>query len=945
MSERNKTHHKPAGPHPAHAAPDPIQSSNQSPQAPADPTPTESPSAFEPNQQQVQPPAQPEPPVDQTLPRNNDADATWNPGQAALSADSTWQPGQHDPFASGDWDDLDAAAPPPHDDKCVPIDSGSPSAAIPVNEANPDKTIALTARGLSGLWDSVATNASPRSTLKTPGSRPRFTPSMLAPSPTIDLKDIKIDGYQLLDVLGEGGVGVVYEAVQENIDRHIAVKMIKAEAGTDEREREKFLAEAIVTGKLDHPNIVPVHDLGKTTAGRPFYVMKRVRGTPWSKRIQNASRAENLRTLLDVCDAVAFAHARHVIHRDLKPDNVMLGEFGEVQLMDWGLGTTIGPDGNADQLTGSAAAGGTPAYMAPEMVTGADGPIGLHSDIYLLGAILWEIISGLPPHPGRRVLDCLDQARKNVIADVAETGVLVDIARRAMHAEPNQRYATVRDFRAALLDYQAHAESITMCERAAELLAQARADSDYDLFARALFGYREALRIWSDNLDAHAGINTTELEYARCAYERGDYDLALSQLDESNPAHRTLYAAVFSALATRTGAQRRLRILRRAAFGLTAALLVIMTTAAVLIARSKQAADLARDQAIAAHQAEQTQRQIAEQAEARAIKAHNELEEAVRNMVAARSEKERAKAQASAFELVANEARDELARSGMLLDNSWWSFDAARAAQLQQAAASKQNIPVVRRITLPGDTPLELRLIPPGEFVMGSPPTEPGRSADEHLHRVHLTNAFYLATCEFTVAQYSALLGPPPTQTAADDQPRDPNAPIAGLTFRQVRNEILPALQQFAPAGYRFDLPTEAQWEYACRAGRPGPYHADAPLDQLGWYLANSTRALHPVAELAANNFGLHDMHGNVAELCGDHYAPDTYLTGPTTNPAGPRVGERPLVRGGSIMNTAAHCRSAYRSFIYEKNAYEFVGFRVALIPVDAAPMPAPTTE
>ena len=131
-------------------------------------------------------------------------------------------------------------------------------------------------------------------------------------------------------------MGVVYAARQASIDRTVAIKMLKEKAA-DEHQRRKFLSEAVITGDLDHPNIVPIYDLGTNQEGALFYSMKRVQGTPWDERIRQLSLTENLEILMKVADAVAFAHSRGVIHRDLKPENTMLGEFGEVLVMDWGL--------------------------------------------------------------------------------------------------------------------------------------------------------------------------------------------------------------------------------------------------------------------------------------------------------------------------------------------------------------------------------------------------------------------------------------------------------------------------------------------------------------------------------------------------------------------------------------------------------------------------------
>ena len=144
-----------------------------------------------------------------------------------------------------------------------------------------------------------------------------------------------------------------------------------------------------MTGDLEHPNIVPIYDLGEDDKGVLFYAMKRVKGRPWDKVVGEKSFDENLEIWMKVADAVAFAHSRGVVHRDLKPENVMLGDFGEVLLMDWGLAIVL--DSPAAKKAGMA---GTPAYMPPEMAMGPVTRVGTPADIYLMGAILYEILTG-----------------------------------------------------------------------------------------------------------------------------------------------------------------------------------------------------------------------------------------------------------------------------------------------------------------------------------------------------------------------------------------------------------------------------------------------------------------------------------------------------------------------------------------------------------------------
>lgn len=403
--------------------------------------------------------------------------------------------------------------------------------------------------------------------------------------------------YELLEVLGEGGMGVVYAARQASIDRTVAVKMLKPGLARNRDLEQKFLSEAVVTGDLDHPNIVPMYDLGKNDQGALFYAMKRVQGTPWSKAIGKKSLHENLEILMKVADAVAFAHARGVVHRDLKPENVMLGEFGEVLVMDWGLAYSTPEFRKSGSITQTQSMGGSPAYMAPEMALGPLDRISPLSDVYLLGAILYEIITGKPPHRGQNVSKCLAAAARNEIQPTDKSGELVEIALRAMATEPAARYPTVLAFQQALRDYLAHAESIVLTGRAEQDLAAATTSQSYETFARALFAFEEALALWEGNARARTSAAQARLAYATCALEKGDYDLAAGLLTADDPAHAPLAARIDEARRERDARQRRLRQAKRVVVALGVAVVVILAVAYFGIRSQRDRALVAESQA------------------------------------------------------------------------------------------------------------------------------------------------------------------------------------------------------------------------------------------------------------------------------------------------------------------------------------------------------------
>ena len=433
--------------------------------------------------------------------------------------------------------------------------------------------------------------------------------------------------YQILSLLGEGGMGKVFNARQTSIDRVVAVKMLKPKKSGRRRDQHtKFLAEAVVTGELDHPNIVPIYDVGKDDSDALFYSMKNVTGNPWLDTIHQKSAHDNLDILMSVADAVAFAHARGVVHRDLKPENVMLGEFGEVLVMDWGLAMPTDKFHKQRGVVRSTSMGGTPAYMAPEMATGPITKIGPHSDIYLLGAMLFEIVTGRPPHRGKNAMKCLMSAARNKIVSTEHTGELIDIAYKAMATDPKDRYKSVQEFQAAVRTYLAHSVSITLAALAEDDLERAQTTDNYQDYAKAQFGFEEALKLWDGNKRAKSSLGAARLAYAHCAMGKEDYDLAASLLDAEDMSHQKLKSDIVKAKGERDARQKRLEAAKRLGMALALLLFVVVSGAAVWINNERNIAEAAT---VAAVQAEAEERRLKEEAidTAEQLRIANELAE------------------------------------------------------------------------------------------------------------------------------------------------------------------------------------------------------------------------------------------------------------------------------------------------------------------------------
>jgi serine/threonine protein kinase len=221
-------------------------------------------------------------------------------------------------------------------------------------------------------------------------------------------------GYQLGAQIGQGGMGEVMAAFDQRIGRGVAIKRMRSLRPSEE-ETTRFLREARIQARLEHPAIVPVHELGTDEAGRPYFTMKRLAGRTLAQRIaEGAGQPQLLRAFVDVCLAVELAHAKGVIHRDLKPSNIMLGDYGEVYVLDWGVARVLAEPVSADEsaaamsgsfesidsLDESTKTGtllGTPGYISPEQLRGD--AVSAPADVYALGSILFELLAGEPLHP------------------------------------------------------------------------------------------------------------------------------------------------------------------------------------------------------------------------------------------------------------------------------------------------------------------------------------------------------------------------------------------------------------------------------------------------------------------------------------------------------------------------------------------------------------------
>ena len=278
------------------------------------------------------------------------------------------------------------------------------------------------------------------------------------------------DRYEVRAPIGHGGSSVVYAAFDRALAREVAVKVADA-YGTDARRCERLTREARILAALEHPGIVPVHDTGVTPDGRAFYVMTLVRGAGLAETAARLSLPARVDLFLKICDAVAFAHAHGVVHRDLKPQNVMVGPFGEVLVLDWGV--AVAGSSEAEPAVEPPAVVGTPGFMPPEQAAGV-AQVDRRADVFALGAVLQVLLGEAPPRP------------------------LAAVVQRAQATRPDDRYDSVEALQADVRRYLDGLAVSAYAEPAAErFIAGGRPLPRADRAGGRLHGHAPGAHLWS----------------------------------------------------------------------------------------------------------------------------------------------------------------------------------------------------------------------------------------------------------------------------------------------------------------------------------------------------------------------------------------------------------------------------------------------------------------
>ncbi len=795
--------------------------------------------------------------------------------------------------------------------------------------------------------------------------------------------------YVPLEEIGRGGMGVVRKVYDKDLRRFVAMKVVRTSFGGDvsssERDRRvgRFLEEAQVAGQLDHPGIVPVYDVGVTADGSVYFTMKLIEGQSLrailgllQRHDAKWTRARVLSTLLRAAEAVAFAHHRGVVHRDLKPDNVMVGRFGETYVVDWGLarvlrdersepadaaepaGEPAAPTSDRRELaepgsslfTAEGEVAGTPYYMAPEQARGARLEIGAPTDVYAMGAILYEILAGRRPHesaaPERpidvvgRVLGGPPAAIERVARDAPPE--LVAICEKAMSADPRDRFATMdafaEDLRASLENRVVRAYRTGPVVELRKWFARNRR------FAIALVALGATTFLAAAFIAGQQARSTRALEVER---DKNDLTLLLGLENEFDgtwglePAHQP-------------GMQSWLERAR-----------------AVAGRRGRHVAQLARLEAIAAPDGETAAwRTRLREVLVRLDRLESDVAggATIPSMQRKRHEVETLRARSidaarDAWAVAIAEVRDPTvcpAYAGLAIvpqlglvplhrdrATGLWEFYDVRTGLRPEVDGDG-------RVAAGPETAVVFVLLPGGDVRFGSQRSDPAapfycKSANrDELNESGRTvrlEPFFIAKHEMTQGQWLRLAGRNPSEFHPDYGIESVRTTLA----HPVENVSWPECETLL-ARLGWCLPAETQWEYAARAGTATPWwfgqrsdllhevnlfdrtamQFEAPWGEPWEELVDGYVVHAPVDTFRANPFGLHHVHGNVFEWTRDAYV--TEYDAPLADGDGARGvdGGLRVNRGGSFGYSADAARSAYRNASDGRRVSGHIGLRPA---------------
>jgi formylglycine-generating enzyme required for sulfatase activity/serine/threonine protein kinase len=797
----------------------------------------------------------------------------------------------------------------------------------------------------------------------------------------------RLGHYEVLEVLGKGGFGIVLKAFDELLHRVVAIKVMARQLASTSPARKRFLREARSAAAIRHENVVDTFAVEEQPI--PYLVMEYIAGETLQQKLDRVGPLEVpevLRLGQQIAVGLAAAHALGLIHRDVKPSNILLdaGVEQRAKITDFGLARAA----DDASLTQSGFIAGTPMYMAPEQAQGE--AMDHRADLFSLGSVLYVMCSGRPPFRAstalavlKRVAEDTPRPIREIIPEVPEW--LCAIVARLHAKKPADRFASAKEVAdllgRCLSELQQHgsvqASAVSQPVGSARPSAKASPKSGSPA---ALHSGKQRPR-WLVPLAGGTALLVMLGLVGFLLIQRFQLPHSGPQVDPRGPV---VFRVAANQVWQDTGVD-------------------VAEGEAVIL--SPQGSWRKGVQTCSAAGLEGAPRERAVLPEAPLLCLLVRVgDEPAPTPVAKRDilkpkRSGRLFVQANDLDLEGNSDGLQLTIAGglrpgdaapppgpTLIQAADWEWKPLLArAEAPGAKAEQVREEVVDYCRKYAGTPhavraaqmllklpplvnsigMKLAPIPPGKFLMGSPDNEPAREAVEGpQHEVILTRPFYLGVHQVTVGQFKAFVRETAYQTEAEkdggatllfpdgSSKHDPQANWQKPGFAQTDDHPVVCVSYndavafctwlSKKEGRSYGLPTEAQWEYACRAGTQTPFHFGLQLNgkeaNVNGQAPYGTKEKGPflertckVGSYPANAFGLHDMHGNVFEWCQDWYDKEFYRSGNNKDPQGPVSGDCRVLRGGAWLHCASNCRAAHRHRLGPAGRYADVGFRVRL--------------
>ena len=634
--------------------------------------------------------------------------------------------------------------------------------------------------------------------------------------------------YKVTQHLGQGGMGVVWKAVDQQAGGDVVIKMPLDDSNPIILQRFGNEAMMMRQHSTGNPNILDIQGMGDID-GIPYYVMRFLSGGSLEDRCpivddqgQPDFRPESYEWLRTIAKALDFLHSKDVLHRDVKPGNILFNESGDAYLVDFGIvKSPLEASSFTSAPTAANTSPGTIEYMPPEVLMGeADALSGL-GDQYALAVTLYEMIVGKRPFTGpteTAIYSAITKGPEPLIEVKAGTPKLAsDVVARALNSDPNQRFQTCREFASAFVAGLRPDAGVGPVAAPPVIKGESADRSDDGTRELDLENYRKNLKKekeGSGNSGRDAGGKLFPLP------------------PKASPK--------VPATVEGGGLPKTLRI------GATALFLVCLLLGGLFVSGVFDGTSAERNNS------------SVDTSLAKSSKANNQPP---------------------------NVRPDSSGNS-------------------RSAASVKPDFT--------NSIGMEFQLISADSFMMGSPADE----AFQTQHRVEISRDFYLGKFEVTQGQWKSMMGTEPWKGESHVREGDDFA----ATYVSWDDAVAFCKKLSAREGVKYRLPSEAEWEYACRGGTQTTFSFGNDASELGdfaWYDANARDVdeeyAHKVGEKRSNGFGLHDMHGNVWELCSDWFGKDYYNESPKRDPIGPNGGTNRICRGGCWLEPSESCRSASR--------------------------------